>query len=77
MSDYISYYYKVWEHVKSEYSSVGDFSNTFAAMDESFLEIIRDDILNAFDLKITIIFRDPVRRLYAQNLYCDLKTFLY
>lgn len=71
VNDYISYYHKVWHHIKPEYSSVGDFSNTFALMSKSFLESIRDDILNAFDLKITIILRDPVRRLYSQNLYYD------
>ena len=74
VQDYISYYQRVWEHVKHEYASVGDFSNTNAMMRESYMREIRDQILDAFDLKITIIFRDPVRRLYSQNHYYDFDS---
>ena len=52
VQDYISYYQRVWEHVKHEYASVGDFSNTNAMMRESYIREIRDQILDAFDLKI-------------------------
>jgi len=71
IDDYISYYQKVWEHVKGEYSSVADFSNTLATMKVDYMNSIKDKILDAFDLKITMIFRDPVRRLYSSNQYYD------
>ena len=67
---YIDYYNNLWECVKGEYAAVGDFSNQGFVLSEEFMLSIKDKLLEAFDIKITMIFRDPVRRLFS----CTSKT---
>ena len=67
---YIDYYKSVWERVKGEYAAVGDFSNQGFVLSEEFMLTIKDKLLEVFDIKITMIFRDPVRRLFS----CTSKT---
>ena len=44
---------------------VTDFSNTNADLPEEFIDAIAPTLLNHFDVKVTMIVRDPVRRYYS------------
>jgi len=65
IDNYISYYLKHWENCKHDYEWVGDFSNQNALLSIPFMFSIRDKLLEHFDIKITMQFRDPVRRLFS------------
>ena len=57
--------------MNGEYKYVADFSNKICTLHPEFLMDIRDRLLEAFDIKVTIIFRDPVRRIWS-NCKCDI-----
>tara|TARA_Y100001963_G_C6785029_1_gene452148 strand:- start:2421 stop:3380 length:960 start_codon:yes stop_codon:yes gene_type:complete len=65
IENYIAYYLKHWENCKHDYAYVGDFSNHNALLSLTFMESIKDKLLEHFDVKITMQFRDPVRRLFS------------
>ena len=65
IEDYINYYTNHWEHIKDEYQSVGDFTNHYASLTPEFVSSIADKLNAAFDMKVTMIFRDPIRRLFS------------
>ena len=65
IDNYIAYYLKHWENCKHDYEWVGDFSNHNAHLSIPFMQSIKDKLLEHFDVKITMIFRDPVRRLFS------------
>ena len=65
IENYIAYYLKHWEHCKHDYEWVGDFSNQHATLSIPFMLTIRDKLLEHFDVKVTMQFRDPVRRLFS------------
>ncbi len=65
IEDYINYYKNHWEYIKDEYQSVGDFTNHYAGLTSKFIASIADKLNNAFDMKVTMIFRDPIRRLFS------------
>ena len=62
---YIEYYKRHWEYLNGEYKSLGDFSNKPAIMDEDYLCYLRDALSDHFDIKVTMIFRDPVRKIWS------------
>ena len=62
---YIDYYEQLWDCIKYEYASCGDFSNQHFNLTEHFMMGIKDQLLEHFDLKFTVIFRDPIRRLFS------------
>ena len=62
---YIAYYLRHWENVKDIYHCLGDFSNQSAVLSIPFMLTIRDQLLEHFDVKVTMQFRDPVRRLFS------------
>ena len=62
---YIEYYKRHWDYLDGEYKSVGDFSNKPAIMDEDYLCYLRDALSDHFDIKVTMIFRDPVREIWS------------
>ena len=62
---YIRYWTRHWENVKHEFEWVGDFSNQSAVLSIPFMASIRDQLLEHFDVKVTMQFRDPVRRLFS------------
>ncbi len=59
ISEYISYH----ESLPGE--RVTDFSNTNADLPEEFIERVAQELRRHFNVKVTMIFRDPVRRLYS------------
>ncbi len=65
LEKYIWYYNKIWDNVKSDYQSVADFSNENAVLSEKFMQEIKPILLEHFDIKVTMIFRDPIRRLWS------------
>ena len=74
LDTYIKYYMSLWEHVKDDYKAVADFCNLNVCLTEEFLRNLRDKISDHFDIKITMIFRDPIRRLFSSlnhNPYVD------
>ena len=65
LDTYIKYYMSLWEHVKDEYQAVADFCNLNVCLTEKFLYDMKNKIGDFFDIKITMIFRDPIRRLFS------------
>ena len=66
LETYIKYYTRHYERVKHEYSYVADFSNSISQLPLDFLEKIAAKLKKHFEIKVLIIFRDPVRRLYSE-----------
>ena len=64
---YIEYLKKVWDVVKDECKAVADFSTSLSGLSEDFLMKIKPKLLENFDVKVVMIFRDPVRRFWSQN----------
>ena len=62
---YVSYYKKHWENIKCDYQSVCDFSNNNAALTSDFMLGVKNELIKHFDVKVIMIFRDPIRRLYS------------
>tara|TARA_B100001287_G_C22626268_1_gene502668 strand:- start:10 stop:855 length:846 start_codon:yes stop_codon:yes gene_type:complete len=67
IENYCNYYKNVYEIVKDEYESVGDFSTATCGVSEEFLWIIKPILQKYFDIKITMTFRDPIRRFWSQH----------
>jgi hypothetical protein len=63
---YIQYYKRHWDYLDGEFKSVGDFCNKMAVADEEYLCYLRDKLYEHFDVKITLIFRDPVRKIWSE-----------
>ena len=66
LETYIKYYKRHYERIKHEYSYVADFSNSNAMLPLDFLQKIAPELRKHFKIKVLIIFRDPVRRLYSE-----------
>ena len=66
IENYIAYYLKHWENCKDDYEWVGDFSNHNSFLSITFMQSIKEKLLEHFDVKITMQFRDPVRRLFSK-----------
>ncbi len=63
---YIRYYTRHYERVKHKFTYVHDFSNSNAFLPRSFLQKIAPKLKKHFRIKVLMIFRDPVRRLYSE-----------
>tara|TARA_B100001057_G_scaffold69928_1_gene63816 strand:- start:387 stop:1082 length:696 start_codon:yes stop_codon:yes gene_type:complete len=63
---YIQYYKRHWDYLDGEFKSMGDFCNKMAVADEEYLCYLRDKLSEHFDVKITLIFRDPVRKIWSE-----------
>ena len=66
LETYIKYYTRHYQRVKHLYQYVADFSNSNAQLPLSFLEKIAPELKKHFQIKVLIIYRDPVRRLYSE-----------
>jgi len=66
LETYIKYFTRHYERVKHEYSYVADFSNSNALLPQKFLQEIATELRKHFKIRVLIIFRDPVRRLYSE-----------
>ena len=66
ISKYIEYFTKHYENIKGTYESVCDFSTDYGYFTQEHLSKIAPQLKEAFDVKVVMIFRDPVRRLFSQ-----------
>ena len=73
---YIEYFRRHYENLNGEYKYVADFSNKNCTLFPEFLMDIRDNILEVFDVKVTMIFRDPIRRIWSNN-YCNMEKVFH
>jgi len=64
---YIDYHKAHWENIKDNYKSLVDFSNSNGALNPSFLKKYIPILQNDFDIKVVMIFRDPVRREWSNR----------
>ena len=70
ISDYISY------HNTLPGERVADFSNTNADLPSTFISEIAPILHKHFDVKVTMIVRDPVRRFYSMCVHNYRKDIL-
>ena len=61
--------YKLYlnKNLKDKSQAVADFSQTICILPEYFLEEIRDNLCDDFDVRVVILFREPIKRLW---LHC-------
>ena len=71
IDNYISYYVKLWRDIDDKYQSLLDFSNSEQQLTEKFMMSIRDELLKYFDIKVVMMLRDPIRRLWS---VCNRKS---
>ena len=71
VDNYINYYIKLWEVIGDKYQSLLDFSNSEQQLTEEFMMSIRDELLKYFDIKVVMMLRDPIRRLWS---VCNRKS---
>ena len=62
---YIEYYVKHWDFIKHDYKAVSDFSNPNGQCSSEFLRKYAPALKSVFDVKIHVVFRDPLRRLWS------------
>lgn len=62
---YIEYYLKHWDFIKHDYKAVSDFSNPNGQCSPEFLRKYAPALKSVFDVKIHVVFRDPLRRLWS------------
>lgn len=74
---YISYHQKQYNNIKPHYHSVVDFNNSNASLQLPFLQHIKPSLDHYFDIKVIMIFRDPIKRLWSHINYLinDLQAF--
>lgn len=64
---YIDYYTRHWNFIKDAgYHAVADFSNFNINLPKSFYEKYKKKLTDAFNIKVLIEFRDPIRRLFSE-----------
>lgn len=66
---YITYYKKLWESLQENncsYQAVGDFSNANYSIPEEFCHELVGKLSEEFDVKVLMIVRDPIRRLWSE-----------
>ena len=69
LDKYITYYKRLWETLQENncpYQGVGDFSNSNAWLPQEFCYKVVDKLSEDFDVKVLMIVRDPIRRLWSE-----------
>lgn len=61
LDDYVTYY----QSIVGKTPYVGDFSNDNAFLPGWFISVLAEKLKEVFDVKVLMIFRDPVRRSYS------------
>ena len=64
--DYKTYLYK---NIVDESQCVADFSQTISILPSYFLKEIRNNLCNDFDIRIVILFREPIKRLFSHCVH--------
>lgn len=65
LAKYVQYYLKHWDNIKDDYKAVADFSNPNGYCDAEYIKYLAYHLQSYFDVKIHMIFRDPIRRLWS------------
>lgn len=67
---YIDYYLRHWNRIRGDFKAVADFSNHNWAIPfyqkGKWAKPVIERIREVFDVKVTVEFRDPIRRLYSE-----------
>lgn len=66
---YLSYYRKHWEYLQENncpYKAVADFSNSNANLPDWYIDEFMPKLQEHFDVKVLMIVRDPIRRLWSE-----------
>jgi len=66
LEKYIQYYKEHYNNIKNTYHSVCDFTTANGNIPLWFLSKISSELQEHFDVKVLIINRDPVRRLFSE-----------
>ena len=69
LEKYITFYKRHWKHLQENncpYQGVGDFSNSNAWLPQEFCYKVVDKLSEDFDVKVLLIVRDPIRRLWSE-----------
>ena len=70
LEKYITYYKRVWETLQENncpYQAVADLSNSNAFLPESFIKSTIPKLQEHFDVKVIMLVRDPIRRLWSES----------
>jgi hypothetical protein len=66
LDKYINYYLQHYQYLQdTPYQAVADFSYQNTYLDNDYLAEIAPKLKEHFDVKVIIIYRDPVRRLFS------------
>jgi hypothetical protein len=73
---YINYFLTHWNYIKDDgFQAVADFSNKTADCSVQFLESVKGEICKSFNVKVVMVVRDPVRRLFSlSNKVCRIAS---
>ena len=69
LEKYITYYKRIWETLQENncpYQAVGDFTISNSLISEDFIHKLIEKLSEDFDVKVLIIVRDPIRRLWSE-----------
>ena len=69
LDKYITYYRRLWETLQENdcsYQGVSDFSNVNAWLPKKFCYEVVERLSEYFDVKVLLIVRDPIRRLWSE-----------
>lgn len=64
--DYKCYLY---DNLKNKNQAIADFSQTISILPSYFLKEIKDNLSDDFDIRIIILFRDPIKRLFSHCVH--------
>lgn len=67
LEKYSSHYLKLAEYCKNDYQLVGDFANTNSKLSLYQFQQINYEMSKYFDVKVMIILRDPIRRIWSMT----------
>ena len=67
LENYCKYYLNLWDNVQGLFYGVCDFSQTYHSLPEKFLEEVRDYLSQHFTIKVILLARDPIRRLFSYS----------
>ena len=65
VDNYITFLHEYYQSIDDEYRGVCDFTTSYATLPPDIISTFADKLKDNFNVKILMIFRDPVRRLFS------------
>ena len=65
IDNYITFLHEYYQSIADEYRGVCDFTTSYATLPPDIISTFADKLKDNFNVKILMIFRDPVRRLFS------------